>query len=301
MKESPRPRVLVVGPDGQVGHELVRLLRARAEVVTAGRGPTAELPADLSAPESLADLVERARAEVVLNAAAYTAVDRAEAEEALAGRVNAQAPAVLAAACRARGALLVHWSTDYVFDGAGTRPWREDDPPRPLSAYGRTKLEGERALRASGALHLVFRTAWVYARRGRNFLLTMERLFRERAEVRVVDDQHGTPTWARALAEATGEVLGRLRPFGGALDPAAVSGVYHATGAGATTWYGFARAIHDRLGAPCALTAIPTSQYPTPARRPPYGVLDGSLLARTFGVRLPPWEASLERCLAEPA
>lgn len=301
MSAPRRARFLVVGPGGQVGHELVRGLRPLGEVLTAGRGPAALLRADLGDPRSLAEAVRAARPDIVLNAAAHTAVDRAESEPELARRENADGPAALAQACARGGHLLVHLSTDYVFDGQAQRPWREEDVPGPLSVYGRTKLEGEEAVKASGALHLILRTAWVYARRGRNFLLTMERLFRERPEVTVVNDQHGSPTWARALAEAVGAALARLQTLGGDLDPAAASGVYHATCAGSTTWYGFARAIHRRLHATCRLTPIATADYPTPARRPAYSVLDGARLARVFGVRLPDWEAALERCLTEPA
>lgn len=301
MSATRRARFLVVGPSGQVGHELVRCLQPLGDVLTAGRGPEAGLRADLGDPRSLAEAVRAVRPDVVLNAAAHTAVDRAESEPALARRENADGPAALAEACARGDHLLVHFSTDYVFDGRAQRPWREQDLTGPLGVYGRTKLEGEEAVRASGALHLILRTAWVYARRGRNFLLTMERLFRERPEVTVVNDQQGSPTWARALAEAVAATLARLAPLGGDLDPAAASGVYHATCQGSTTWYGFAREIHRRLGATCRLTPIATADYPTPARRPAYSVLDGTRLARVFGVRLPDWDAALERCLTEPA
>lgn len=291
-------RILLFGANGQVGTELRRSLLPLGEVVAATRtgsladGEACEV-ADFDAPASLSPLVERIAPDVVVNAAAYTAVDKAESEQEAAWRANAEAPAAIAAACKARDALLVHYSTDYVFDGTATRPYREDDPTSPLGVYGASKLAGEEAIRAGGARHVILRTAWVYAAHGKNFLLTMLRLARERDHLRVVDDQVGSPTSAALIADTTARVLA---------SPEAC-GTWHLTASGETTWHGFAEAIFADA-CDCGLLtrapqveAIATSAYPTPARRPAYSVLDNSRLSSDFGVRLPHWERGLQDVL----
>lgn len=284
-------RILLLGANGQVGHELRRALAPLGELTCTTRsgmradGGACEA-ADFDDPASLPALVERVAPDVVVNAAAYTAVDRAETERDAAFRANAEAPGELARACAQRDALFVHYSTDYVFDGTGTRPYREDDPTAPLGVYGASKLAGEEAVRASGARHLIFRTAWVYAAHGRNFLLTMLRLAKERDELRVVADQVGTPTSAMLIADTTAAIL--ARPF-------ARSGLWHLTAGGETSWHGFAAAIVEEAHAQGliarrpAVVPIPTSAYPTPARRPAYSCLDTGALTRDFVIGLPDW------------
>ena len=293
-------KFLLLGTYGQVGHELRRALAPLGEVVCATRDGQLEghpgcESADLDRPTTLGALVERIGPDVVVNAAAYTAVDRAEAASEAAFRVNAESPAALAAACASRDALLVHYSTDYVFDGTATRPYREEDPVAPLTEYGRSKLAGEVAIRGSGARHLVFRTAWVYADRGSNFMLTMLRLARERDELRVVADQTGTPTPAALIADVTASILSR---------PFERSGLWHLTAQGETTWHGFASAIVARAQARGLIAHAPrvvpiaTADYPTPARRPAYSRLDCSRLERDFGIVLPEWRAALDAVLS---
>jgi dTDP-4-dehydrorhamnose reductase len=298
-------RVLVTGAAGQVGADVARALEGRAEVVALDRAAL-----DLARPEAIVRCIRDAKPRLIVNAAAYTAVDRAESEADLAHAVNARAPGVIAEEARRSGALLVHYSTDYVFDGSKAGPYVEADATGPLSVYGETKLEGERAVAASGCAHVILRTSWVYAPRGRNFLLTMLRLAETRDEIRVVDDQRGAPTASLELARATAELFataGDARPLREAdLERvAAASGVYHATASGETTWYGFARAIFEDASARALeglrvprLVPIPTSEYPTPARRPANSVLSSELLARTFGVRLAHWRDGLARVLS---
>jgi len=299
-------RVLVTGAAGQVGADVARALEGRAEVIALDRAAL-----DLARPEAIARAVREARPRLIVNAAAYTAVDRAESEADLARAVNARAPAILADEAKRCGALLVHYSTDYVFDGAKDGPYVETDATAPLNVYGETKLEGERAVAASGCAHLILRTSWVYAPRGRNFLLTMLRLAQARDEIGVVDDQRGAPTSSGELARATLEIFApaaaHARPLGEAdLERVAASGgLYHATAAGETTWYGFAQAIFEERSAHAGegsrvprLVPIPTSEYPTPARRPANSVLSSELLARTFGVRLAHWRDGLAQVLS---
>ena len=293
-------RLLVLGANGQVGHELRRALVPLGEIVCTtrsgvlGDGTTCET-ADFNDPASLPALVARIAPDIVVNAAAYTAVDRAESDRDAAFRANAAAPGELARACAARDALLVHYSTDYVFDGTATRPYREDDPTSPLGVYGESKLAGEQAVQASGARHMIFRTAWVYADRGRNFMLTMLRLAGERDELRVVADQVGTPTPAALIADTTAAIL--ARPF-------AASGLWHLTAQGQATWHGFAEAIVERAHAlgridrRPRIVAISTDEFPTPARRPAWSRLDCSRLEHEFGIDLPDWRAGLDRVLA---
>lgn len=287
-------RVLLLGANGQVGTELQRSLAPLGELIAATRsgqlnGQSCE-QADCDNPPGLAALVERVAPDVVVNAAAYTAVDRAEQERDAAWRVNAEAPAVLASACARLDARLVHYSTDYVFDGRGTRPYREDDPPNPLGVYGASKLAGEDAVRASGTSHMIFRTAWVYAAHSHNFLRTMLRLGSERDALRVVADQVGTPTPASLIADVTANALRH---------PSAAADTWHLTADGQTTWHGFAEAIfagavrRGLLPRAPMVEPITTADYPTPAARPAYSVLDTRKLRETFGISLPPWQDGL--------
>lgn len=292
-------RVLLLGGNGQVGTELRRSLAGLGELVVATRdGAGASETADFGKPESLGALVDRLRPGVVVNAAAHTAVDRAEGERELAFRINAEAPAALAAACARHDAILVHYSTDYVFPGDGMRPYREEDATAPPGAYGASKLAGEQAIRASGCRHFMFRTAWVYAAHGHNFLRTMLRVGAERDELRVVADQAGTPTPAALIADTTAQVL-RQGPER--------SGLWHLTATGQTTWHGFAEAIFAGAVARGLIARAPkvvpitTAEYPTPAARPAYSVLDTGALQRDFGIALPSWEAGLARVLDQLA
>ncbi len=297
MTHSSVPRILLIGSDGQVGWELRRALAPVGQVIAASLTGQDGPAVDLSQPESVHQLFDTTAPDVVVNAAAYTAVDRAESEPALALAINGTAVAIMAERAATRGIPVVHYSTDFVFSGDTDHPYREDDEPQPLNVYGQTKLAGERALLDSDAPALIFRTAWVYGRRGSNFLLTMRRLFREQSELRVVNDQFGTPTWSRLLAEVTAQILYRV--LQGDLDLARVQGLYHVTGAGATSWLSFAEAIRDLSGDECRLLPIASAEYQAPARRPAYSVLDTSRFRTTFGLTLPDWRHSLALCLAD--
>jgi dTDP-4-dehydrorhamnose reductase len=294
-------KVLVLGASGQVGFELARALAPLGEIVAATRDD-----ADLARPDSLAGALDAVRADIVVNAAAYTAVDRAEDEPELADRVNHHAVAEIGAWAAKSGAGVVHYSTDYVFDGTAARPYRETDPTAPLGVYGRTKLDGEDALRASGARHLVLRTAWVYAARGRNFLLTMLRLAAERDELRVVDDQIGAPTTARLIADATADALVSWHVSLETGD-SRFDGIHHLVAADQCSWHAFASAIVNGAAerglierAP-RVVPIKTADYPTRARRPAYSVLDTARIEAAFGLQLPGWRAGLETVLDELA
>lgn len=289
-------RILVTGGAGQLGWELRRALAIFGEVVAPPRDVL-----DLAVPGSIVAAVRGLGPDLIVNAAAYTAVDMAESETDLAMKVNGDAPRVLAEEAAARHAALIHYSTDYVFDGAKVAPYREEDEALPVNAYGRSKLAGERAVTAAGAAHLILRTGWVYGARGRNFLLTMLRLGRERKELKVVDDQYGAPTPARQIAEATAAVIGRnFSARGFDLERFRESGgLYHLTASGRTSWFGFAQAILEGRAGMARLLPIPTSDYPTPALRPRNSVLDNSKLEKQFGFVLPDWKAGLSLCLEE--
>ena len=292
-------KLLLLGGNGQVGRELRRSLAPLGELLVATReGAGTDLVADFDAPLALGELVRRVAPDVVVNAAAYTAVDRAETDVEAAFRVNAAAPSALACACAREGSLLVHFSTDYVFDGSGTRPYREDDPTAPLGVYGASKLAGEQAIRDSGARHAILRTAWVYAAHGKNFLLTMLRLGAERDGVRVVADQVGAPTPAHWIADVTAELVRQ---------GSAASGTWHVTAAGQASWHAFATALFEEAHAAGLLARLPgvepitTKEYPTPARRPAYSVLDTGRLRADYGVEPPQWREGLREVIAQLA
>ena len=289
-------RILLTGKNGQLGWELQRALSTLGEVTALGQADM-----DLANPDAIRKICRDLRPNLIVNPAAYTAVDKAETEPALAMAINGTAPGIMAQEARRLGAALIHYSTDYVFDGNKNTPYTEQDIPNPQNIYGSSKLAGERAIQSVDVPYLILRTAWVYGRRGKNFLLTMQRLGREKPLLKVVDDQIGAPTWCRLLAEATaqivaqglgrGDVAGYIRQH---------SGVYHMTCAGQTSWHGFASAILGReAGVIAQLQPIPSVEYPTPAARPAYSVLDNAQLAQTFGIALPDWMAALEMVLAE--
>ncbi len=292
--------ILLFGKGGQVGWELQRSLAPLGRVVALDRDST-EYCGNFTDPAGLAATVEAVRPDVIVNAAAHTAVDKAESEAELAHAINAAAPGVLAAAAQRIGAWLVHYSTDYVFDGSGTRPWRETDTPAPLNVYGRTKLEGERLIAAACPRHLIFRTSWVYAARGGNFARTMLRLAQERDRLTVIDDQTGAPTGAELLADVTAHALRSV------LRQPELAGLYHLAAAGETTWHGYAQFVlaHARRTgvalkvAADAVAPVPTSAFPTPAARPHNSRLDTGKLQAAFGLTLPPWQQGVERMLNE--
>ena len=309
-----KPKILLTGKNGQVGAELQRFLPQLGEVIALGRQ---EL--DLSRPDDLRGMIRTVCPNLIVNAAAYTAVDQAEKEEAIARAINADAPAVMAEEAKKSGAGLVHYSTDYVFDGSKNSPYEETDPTNPLNVYGKTKLMGEQAIQETGAPHLIFRTGWVYATHGRNFLLTILRLATQGSdELRIVSDQIGAPTWSRDIAWATTQILKRL--YGrddGLAYLTEMTGLYHMTSVGETTWYEFARAILEEASrvprsAPWFAAAtggrpfvarrvipIPTEEYPTRARRPAYSLLSNSHLTETFGVQLPEWRMQLHSAFTD--
>jgi dTDP-4-dehydrorhamnose reductase len=290
------PRILIVGNAGQLGRELERAFTGVGPVVAVDRESV-----DLADADQTRALVRRAAPDIILNAAAYTAVDRAESEREIAYAINEQAPRVLAEEALERNALLIHYSTDYVFDGSKPQPWIETDAPHPLNVYGASKLAGEQAVQNIGGKFLIFRTSWVYGPHGNNFLLTMLRLARERDRLSIVDDQVGAPTTSIVLARATHAIVtGILAGRFGA--PQDWSGLYHMTCAGATSWFGFAQAIFARAAALLgvkapALTPIATADYPTPAARPRNSVLSNVRLQSRFGLQLDHWQTAFEETL----
>lgn len=292
-------RTLLIGTNGQVGYELSRLLSEAGDIdlITTNRPEC-----DLARPESIRAVISKEMPKLIINAAAYTAVDKAEQEQDLARQVNADALVVIAEEASKCGAAVIHYSTDYVFDGSNTAPYREDEQTQPINHYGLTKCMGEEALISSGVPALIFRTSWVYGVRGSNFLLTMHRLMKERDQLSVVDDQRGAPTWCRSIARATVEVIASAGN-----EPVAFikqnSGIYHMTCGGETSWFEFACAIAERMkqhGSKIAnINHVPTTSYPTPAKRPMYSVLDNTKLDKMFSIQLPGWADALDECMQE--
>jgi len=306
-----KPKILLTGKNGQLGDDLQQILPGLGEVIATDRERL-----DLSRPADIRNLIRDVHPDLIVNAAAYTAVDQAEKDEALARAINSDAPAVMAEEAKKIGAALVHYSTDYVFDGAKNTPYAENDLPNPISAYGRTKLAGEQAVRDSGADHLIFRTEWVYSTRGKNFLLTILRLATQREELRIVRDQVGAPTWSREIAGATVKALQQIC---NQTDQTARwskrSGTYHVTAAGETTWYQFTQAILQEAAQSSnsawfqaatngkelrtrRVVPITTAEYPAPARRPPYSVLSNARLNRVFGIQLLDWREQLHKAFS---
>lgn len=292
--------ILLFGKNGQVGWELQRALAPLGRVVALGHDST-DWHGDFSQPEALAATVRAVRPDIIVNAVAHTAVDKAESEPALAEAINATAPGVLAREAATLGATLLHYSTDYVFDGSGNQARAEDAPTGPLSVYGRSKLAGEQAIQASGCRHLIFRTSWVYAARGGNFAKTMLRLAAEREQLRIIDDQIGAPTGAELLADVSAHALRTL-----AQQPE-LCGLYHLCASGETSWHGYARHViewarahgHPIKVAADQILSQPTSAYPTPATRPLNSRLDTRRLQHAFGLTLPLWQTGVERMLSE--
>ena len=293
-------KILLLGKNGQVGWELQRSLAPLGELIALDRHSVGQC-GDLSNLAGLADTVRAIRPDVIVNAAAHTAVDRAESEPELANTLNALAPGVLAQEAAQVGALLVHYSTDYVFDGSGERPWQESDTPAPLSVYGHSKLAGERRIQSAGVRHLIFRTSWVYGARGGNFAKTMLRLAQERERLTVINDQFGAPTGADLLADVTAHAIRQV------LAHPQDAGLYHLAAAGATTWHAYAQHVlaQARLEKPTLpikateVAPVLTSAFPTPARRPLNSRLSTQHLQSTFGLTLPPWQQGVNRMLAE--
>ncbi|ADU34990.1 dTDP-4-dehydrorhamnose reductase [Variovorax paradoxus] len=293
-------KLLLLGKGGQVGWELQRSLAPLGELVALDFDST-DFNADFSRPEQLAETVLKVRPDVIVNAAAHTAVDKAESEPDFARKLNATSPGVVAEAAQQIGALMVHYSTDYVFDGSGSKPWKEDDATGPLSIYGSTKLEGEQLVAKHCARHLIFRTSWVYAARGGNFAKTMLRIAKERDKLTVIDDQFGAPTGAELLADITAHAIRAT------LQDPSKAGLYHAVAGGVTTWHGYARFVIEQAKAagvelkagPEAVEPVPTTAFPTPAKRPHNSRLDTTKLQSTFGLVLPEWQSGVARMLRE--
>ena len=284
------PKILVFGRVGQVGWEL------RHKLACLGQVTSVDFPEiDFSKPDSIRAAVRAAEPTVIINAAAYTAVDKAEAAPEPAMAINATGPGVIAEEAKRAGALMVHYSTDYVYDGSKQGPWVETDKPNPLNVYGKSKLAGDEAIAAVGGDYLILRTSWVYGARGANFLLTMLKLSKEKPELRIVDDQTGSPTTSECIAQATADILAQVITPGCGLGGR--SGVYHFTCAGATTWFGFAKAFLSKQAVCPKLTPIPASEYPVPAVRPVNSVLSCDRIAETFGIRMPSWELALDLVL----
>lgn len=292
-------KIILTGVTGQVGWELQRTLMTIGEVIPVGRNESLQL--DLAKTDSIRQIIREVKPDLIVNPAAYTAVDKAELEPELAMAINGIAPGVIAEEAKKIGAALIHYSTDYVFDGNQKIAYTEQDRPNPQNIYGKTKLAGEEAIASVGVPHLILRTSWVYGWRGKNFLLTMLRLAQEREEIRVVADQIGAPTWSRMIAEVTAQILSQADNVSDFLTTQ--GGLYHLTASGQTSWYGFAKTIfaldvkqNERKLQ--RLSAITTKEYPTPASRPAYSLLNNQKLSDNFGVMLPDWERSLELVMA---
>ena len=294
-------KILLTGKNGQIGWELQRTLAPLGQLVTVDQQEM-----DLTDPDSIRRVIRQVRPSLIVNAAAYTAVDKAESEPDQAMAVNGVAPAIMAEEAKRLNAAIVHYSTDYVFDGSKKDPYNEDDVPKPLNVYGQTKLAGERAIQAVGVPHLILRTSWVYAARGKNFLLTILKLASEKSELKVVNDQRGAPTWSRMLAEVTSQMLASYyspvcRQAGAVAD---FTGLYHVVSGGKTTWHGFAGEILETASRVTPhtlpkLIPISTADYPLPAIRPRNSCLSNEKLIRTYGLAIPSWEKSLSLCLQE--
>ena len=288
-------KILLLGKNGQVGGELEKSLAHLGALTALDRQGM-----DLSNPDSIREQIRRLQPDVIVNAAAYTAVDKAESEPDLAMAVNGTAPSIMAEEAARLNALLVHYSTDYVFDGTKSSPYTEQDTPHPLNVYGHGKLAGEQAIHEHASRFLIFRTTWVYDGQGKNFLNTIKRVGAQRPELTIVDDQIGAPTWSREIARATAQAIDSYlsRP-----DPEQINGIYHMTAQGQTSWFGFAQAaakcgLFAGLAHPPALRAITSAEFPTPAKRPMYSVLSNAKLLKQFGIRLPDWNLSLRECLS---
>lgn len=303
MDETKKSRILIFGKNGQVGWELCRTLSTLGEIHTVDIDEC-----DLTDKASIINTLDGFKPTVIANAAAYTAVDKAETERELAFKLNADAPAIMANWAAKHDALMIHYSTDYVFDGTKKEPWTEDDEPNPLNVYGESKLAGDVNIQSSGCKHLIFRTSWVYGERGKNFYLTMRRLLQEKDEIRVVNDQYGAPTWCRTIAESTAQALAQLQSPLCGVDMQKISGVYNLTDSGVTTWYGFTQeirknisaGIHSGSGAHLAeVHPIPSSDYPAPARRPSNSSLSMDKLGRTFKIAPPSINAALTLVCAD--
>ncbi|NDJ22618.1 dTDP-4-dehydrorhamnose reductase [Nostoc sp. B(2019)] len=291
-------KILLTGVTGQVGWELQRTLITLGEVISVGRSQM-----DFAQLNTIRRIIRKVQPDLIINPAAYTAVDQAESEPDLVMAINGIAPGAIAEEAKRLGAAMIHYSTDYVFDGSNTTPYTEADKPNPQNIYGMTKLAGEQAIMAVGVPHLILRTSWIYGLRGKNFLLTMQKLAQEREEIRVVNNQIGAPTWSRIIAEATAQILSQARQdVSGFL--ASKSGIYHLTANGQTSWYGFAKAIFDHNSQQSErklqrLIAITSKEYPTAASRPAYSLLNSQKLSNTFGLVLPEWQRCLELVLAD--
>jgi dTDP-4-dehydrorhamnose reductase len=296
-------RILLTGVTGQLGWELQRTLMTIGEVIPVGRSVSDPiLQMDLAQPDSIRRTIREVKPDLIINPAAYTAVDKAESEPELAMAINGIAPGAIAEEAKRLGAAVIHYSTDYVFDGTKITAYTEKDQPNPQNIYGKTKLAGEQAIASVGVPHLILRTSWVYSMRGKNFLLTMLKLAQEREEIRVVDDQIGAPTWSRTIAEATAQILSQS-PQNISEFFTSKGGLYHLTASGQTSWYGFAKAIFEMTDKNSdrklqRLLAITSKEYPTPASRPAYSLLNTQKFSHTFGLVLPDWERSLELVLA---
>ena len=289
-------KILLTGKNGQVGWELNCLLSKFATVFALGRDQM-----DLSKPDTLSSIIQEIRPEIIINATAYTAVDKAEAEPELAMTVNGIAPGVIAEEAQKIGAGVIHYSTDYVFDGEATSPYKEEDPTNPLSVYGRSKLAGEKAITRAGIPHIIIRTGWVYSLRGSNFLLTMQKLAQARDQIKVVDDQIGGPTWSRSIAEGTMRILEPSLKGDAIKSPIfSHSGIFHMTCGGKTNWFGFANKILElsNLSEGAEVISIPTIEYPTPAIRPKYSLLSNRKLQQAFHHEMPQWQEALRECLS---